>query len=493
MGLFDRQEFDELYVVSDLHLGGEKRVETNFQIFDQGDLLEAWLNGLSQETQKQIGLVINGDTVDFLAEPRATHFDPKGAADRLERIFQDPSFVPVWRGLETFLKAPNRRLAITLGNHDLELALPWVRERLIEKLSGGDASVRGRIALSLDGTGFRCQVGGARVLCVHGNEADNWNATDYEKLRRITRDLIWGQNFDGWETNAGTRLVIEVMNDVKRLYPFIDLLKPQTEAAVPILLLLDPSLARKLDEICGLAILSRTKGWREVGFLGAGEAAPEPVELMPGQALATVLRRSFRASTADPVPRLLEEAEERRRARETGARLPAAEAAEFLGTGGAIWAAISGKDPSEIMREALERLKNDPTFDLTRRDKWVQELDELVGTEVNFLLAGHEHLERALARRSGSGYYYNSGTWARLIQLTPEMLDDETRFARVFHALKAGTMPALDAEEGLVISRPTVVCIWKEGNSVHGELRRAEMKGAAVSLEPVPQSRHTWQ
>ena len=36
-----------------------------------------------------------------------------------------------------------------------------------------------------------------------------------------------------WRPNAGTRLVVEVMNNFKRRYPFVDLLKPEATAAVP--------------------------------------------------------------------------------------------------------------------------------------------------------------------------------------------------------------------------------------------------------------------
>ena len=108
-----------------------------------------------------------------------------------------------------------------LGNHDLELALPWVREHLLVDLSRGDDAARGRITLSFDGAGFRCRVGQANILCVHGNEIDPWNVTDFETLRRQGRDSLRGQGASpDWIPNAGTQLVVKVMNEVKREFPF---------------------------------------------------------------------------------------------------------------------------------------------------------------------------------------------------------------------------------------------------------------------------------
>src|SRR4029077_9541031 len=129
-----------------------------------------------------------------------------------------------------------RSLIINLGNHDLELALPWVREHLLDVLAGDSLTARGRITLFFDGTGFRCEVGTAQILCLHGNEVDPWNVADYEAIRRIGRDFYQGRTVEPWIPNAGTQLVIEVMNALKRRYPFVDLLKPEAQAGVATLL-----------------------------------------------------------------------------------------------------------------------------------------------------------------------------------------------------------------------------------------------------------------
>ena len=142
-------EFDEVHVISDLHLGGRP----GFQIFASTAEL-AWLIGdLRQRSAGRIALVINGDFVDFLAQAPALPFDPEGAADKLATIANEPAFAPVFNALRAFTATDNRQLIVNLGNHDLEFALPWVREQLIELLSGGDTAARGRITLAFDGAG----------------------------------------------------------------------------------------------------------------------------------------------------------------------------------------------------------------------------------------------------------------------------------------------------------------------------------------------------
>src|SRR5579871_5685593 len=130
----DFPEFDELYVISDLHMGGEP----GRQIFRQGTLLGKFIDHLTaRDSGLKVGLCINGDTVDFLAEPDASVLDPKGAVKKLRRIIGDPSFKAVWEALGRFVRTANRRLILTLGNHDLELALPWVQDELVRYLADG--------------------------------------------------------------------------------------------------------------------------------------------------------------------------------------------------------------------------------------------------------------------------------------------------------------------------------------------------------------------
>ena len=298
-------EFDQLHVISDLHLGGVKP----FQIFGSTVELVSLITYLAQQSEdQQIGLLINGDFIDFLAEEPGAYFDPERAVDKLDRVLGDASFAPVFAAMRAFVRADHRVLVINLGNHDLELALPWVREHLIQALCGDELPARARLRLVQDGTGVLCRVGGAKVLCVHGNEVDSWNVADFERVRRITRDLQFGKSVDAWIPNAGTQMVIDVMNGIKRRYPFVDLLKPEAEGVVPALVALDPSALNKLRAVAAVAGRVAWDAARmSTGFLGDGTAGATGVP--PGTPSADA---TFRAARAPQASRGIDSAESAR-------------------------------------------------------------------------------------------------------------------------------------------------------------------------------------
>lgn len=469
--------FDELYVISDLHLGGP----SNFQIFNSGDELARLITHLAGLLpEKKIALLINGDFVDFLAEEPSRHFDPEGAVGKLSRIAtEDTSFVKVFEALRGFANTKNRRLIINLGNHDLELALPWVRSRLMEILSGGNDEACGRITCAFDGTGFGCRVGNATVLCVHGNEVDTWNLADYEKIRRFGLEVTHGRPIDSWIPNAGTQLVIDVMNDLKRKYPFIDLLKPENEAVLPTIFALAPD---QRDKLAAFGATLARRVWdtaRHVtGFLGDSD--------LQGRTLAA-------ADVFVPGPNYLSDFGNSRRNREYTEKLLALtekrfdnevdpmaligvdEAEGYLGMFSAAIKFFRGEEISEVLREALSDLREDRTFEPDTEDQTFRSLDKEIGEGFDFLIAGHTHLARALPRRQKSGWYFNSGTWARLVKLNAEVLDDAEKFKVVFETFKQGTMQALDSLPNLVIRKLSVVVIRADGDRTHGELREVNL------------------
>ena len=489
------RQFDELYAVSDLHLGGPP----GFQIFDAGPTFARVVDHVRTRANsaRVVALLVNGDLVDFLAERPITHFDPIGALDKLERIAADAAFAPVWQALTRFVDTDNCHLVINLGNHDLELALPWMRERLLDMLSQDSVKARGQITLAFDGAGFRCRVGGAEVLAVHGNEVDIWNVADYESIRRIGRDLTQGVPVQPWIPNAGSRLVVEVMNDVKARFPFVDLLKPEIGAVIPAILAVAPDQRDKVDGISGtIGRLLVDKVRRAVGLLGEEETAGAAA-LAAGQVsyVPPVARPVLDSGEVVPfigvsdAVGLLDQAE--KRFNENASPLSLIDAdnrGDYLGGRGAFVRWIRGGEPSEVLREALERLGKDRSFDYTQEDAQFQALDTQVGN-VDFLLAGHTHLERVIPRKRGRGTYFNSGTWVRLIQLADATLANAPAFAGVFAAFKAGTMQALDAMPGLVLRRPAIVAIWTDQGRVSAELRHAGITPAEPVMTLVPGTR----
>ena len=425
----------------------------------------------------KVALAINGDAVDFLAEPDAKAFDPDGAIRKLSRIVGDRSFQPVWDAFRKFVRGENRRLIITLGNHDLELALPWVRAHLLDLIADDDAA-RGRVILAFDGAGFLCRVGNATVLCVHGNEVDDWNVTDHETIRRFGRDLQQGRSVGAWIPNAGTHLVIDVMNDIKKGYPFVDLLKPELEAVIPVLLAVAPE---KRDRISGafpvLRRLVADKVRRATGWLGAEDRT----ERVSVGATPVVIGRPAMNHDA-----LMAAAEDQLwRDVEPIALVREAERDQQLGFREAAWSWIRGGDPRETLRTALDGLQKDRSFEWTQEDDTFRQLDRSIGQDVDFILAGHTHLERALRRSKTGGFYLNSGTWVRLIKIDPKILADQAEFNKVYGALAAGTMTALDAFPELVLRKRTVVVIRAAARGTRGELMHWKTDGGKSDLKPL--------
>ena len=127
--------YEEVYVVSDLHLGGSPGA----QIFSLGTRLAATIDRLRDApAEVRRALVINGDFIDFLAEGPAEYFSGSEAIAKLTRIIGDAAFAPVFEALKSFVGTAGRSLVIVLGNHDVELALPEIQQWLTDWLTGLD-------------------------------------------------------------------------------------------------------------------------------------------------------------------------------------------------------------------------------------------------------------------------------------------------------------------------------------------------------------------
>jgi UDP-2,3-diacylglucosamine pyrophosphatase LpxH len=482
--------FEEVHVVSDLHLGGA----SGAQIFNQGARLAALIRGLRDRPVRSLALVLNGDVVDFLADPNASYLDPAGAVAKLSSIVQDPAFADVWQALREFVATPattgrarevdrRRRLVIVLGNHDVELALPHVQHWLVSWLANGDDHARGRVVWATDGAGFLCTVGSKRVLCVHGNEVDAWNVVDHRALLQVIRASNRSVDYPEWSPNGGTRLVVDVMNAIKRDFPFVDLLKPETKAAVPILLGIKPSLAAKVGKALGAVTRKSWDGLRmSAGFLGEEDVPPSD-RPSPAEAIAAMLPDlPGNALLPDMAMQRVLEAQKRI---ERGERLqldPTADG-DYLGIGD--W--FSEENRAGTLRVLLGRLLGgDTTFKLDEPDDPFLLLKAEVGASISYLIAGHTHLRRALKRQWPDTYYYNTGTWIRLIALSKQDLASAGAFKDTFAKLSSN-LSTLDsarnaAGEQLVMVRPTVASVIASDSGVYGELSDVNEHGGLEAL-----------
>ncbi|MYM27967.1 metallophosphatase [Duganella sp. CY15W] len=219
-----------VHVISDLHLGGAAATQdaAAFQMCPPKtrDLLAGFIRKLPPgSAERDSHLVIAGDIVDFLAEQPFQAFtgDATMACDKLRRIFA--STAVVWEALREFCSRPHTLLTLMLGNHDIELSLPGVRELLLEQLPAPG------VRFIYDNEAFTL----GPLLIEHGNRFDAWNAVPHGALRRVRSQLSRkAAVIPPFEALPGSRMVIDVINPLKQQYPFIDLMKPETAAALPI-------------------------------------------------------------------------------------------------------------------------------------------------------------------------------------------------------------------------------------------------------------------
>ena len=137
--------YDELYVVSDIHMGGRP----GFQILKESKRLASFVRSLGRKRPDgRVALVLNGDIIDSLAEDIGGYIAADDAMAMMTRLFNDPTFSPVWEALKYFVSRPGRSLIIVVGNHDIEVALPSVQKAIETRLAGVDAAGRGRITFS---------------------------------------------------------------------------------------------------------------------------------------------------------------------------------------------------------------------------------------------------------------------------------------------------------------------------------------------------------
>jgi UDP-2,3-diacylglucosamine pyrophosphatase LpxH len=498
--------FEKVYVISDIHMGGRWVGDDNFQVFNQGARLGRFILDITKEdADGDLALIINGDTFDSLAEDIGSYvaLDDSVALGMMERLYADKAFAPVWDALATFIRTPRRHLVFIIGNHDIELALPVVEHSIREQLTDGDAAASARITFSALGGGYTCRVGRSRVFCTHGNELDEWNWVDYSALGQLANAMNGGRRVDAsrWKPNAGTRLVIDVMNTIKRQLPFVDLLKPESAAVAGVLMTLDFEQMKRIDFPSALPVLRDRRAGRRLTsqILGAYAAemhAPDtqpaigglPSELF-GPNLRGIADAGGSASIEDE---LLLEAE---RARGTARLVRASDTVQTLGLTDLVGGLIGILSKPEALRRALlDWLAGDLTFATSDpKDSLYLGMADRVTSAIDFVVTGHTHQARAMTFDWG-GHYFNSGTWIRLMQLTKESLAPETFEKDVWPVLRAGRMSTLDGamipgrdnrKQPLVLDRTTAVRIAIEDDRVRGELLRisGDDQGIVVDRE----------
>lgn len=458
------------YIISDLHLGGHFHGDTghpDFRMMDRPDALASFIRVLGEKpAQPTIELIINGDFLDFLAEEsgpgewKAFRDEPGEAVEVFETIAGRPDDGAVFDALAGFVDA-GHRLTILIGNHDIELAWPEVRTAFEQRLWRSPTKKTRAFNLRWIHDGEALILGDA--LIEHGNRYDPANFVDHERLRQL-RELrsrrLYSREVDVFYPPVGSRLVAEVMNPIKKLFPFIDLLKPESETLFALILALDPSQGQHLGELADLLLRLPVNLFEPAADPGyrqriAGGAPTSGVSLnrvggsdtsRSNDALAALIMRILPAdlsAEANGAIRWIPWENEVTRAN-------IASTAERVKAWWNLIKLFASKADTEIddrlplLQHAVSALHGDRSFDSSvetgkRYRRAAEQLalgDRSAGYPghvpigFRFIIFGHTHHRKKVELTKGGATYVNTGTWAKLMKFPEKLLSTDRSIAR---------------------------------------------------------------
>lgn len=469
-----------IYVISDLHLGGEPDPPNRgFRICTHEVELANFIDAVTAVDAPSVELVINGDIVDFLAERNANppgswspfHYPETTAVDDLNRIVGRSS--GVFTALRKFV-ASGRRLVILPGNHDIELNLPAVRNRLRQHVGagrGGDYEFIGH------GEAYRA----GDVLIEHGNRVDQMNFVDQDVLRRLcgflSRGMAVREEFL-FDPPAGSKLVAQVINEIKKTYGFIDLLKPEMDAAFPVILALEPGRRRQLVKIANVLREGNRRFKERIRKYNTNISAktrqeptsPEPVE---PDALEEILARTV--GRADFGVAAVVASKDG--TRDISAFDKARTFASLL---------FGHRDETWDHRladllDALRAFQGPNAFDRSQETEAIykDEAHDLISGPVRHVIFGHTHLAKEVSMNGGT--YFNSGTWADLLELPPAILDKTRQFAPLAELESLVRDLMANNFSPYVLFRPTFVRLERDANGQSISYKLCDYAGGAVT------------
>lgn len=450
-----------VYSISDLHLGGAppEGGEVGFELCPPAmrRLLARFIHQLADRGRhdEDVELVVNGDFVDFLAEesdggtPDAPAFvpfeqNPDRARAKLLRVIERvdrgaPEGEQVFPAFRRYCQDGNR-LTVLLGNHDLELCLPGVREVLVTALTG-DAPAR--LTFVDDGRAWR--VGPA--VFDHGNRADGWNQVLHDRLRRTRSALSRGETCE-MSPPPGSELVVDVMNPMKRRYRFIDLLKPEEEAVPPVLLALMPYW---LGDARGLGERVRRYGAlsEQLSVLSGLRWQAREAEQTPGRQPTRLEAISGTRPMPDASPpdetALIREIACLSLGRSVSSTAPPGGPTPVSGSfGGPRAIAQLVFDDAPLRHVGLRRAFRawEDTFRRTfemdvEAPKYLEAARSLTSRGAELVVFGHTHLAKRITL-DGGGVYLNTGTWCPVIRVPDGFLkpaEDEGAEEQIQHEI----------------------------------------------------------
>ncbi|WP_198032723.1 metallophosphoesterase [Mesorhizobium sp. WSM2561] len=450
----------KVFIISDLHLGGTYPVsgeagDRGFRLCTHADTIVHFVDQLAKEMVEKgpYELVLNGDTVDFLAERDGDAnawspftSDPQLAVDKFNAIAaRDPQ---VFASFGRFL-AVGGRLTVLLGNHDIELSLPPVRAALRQALGVQPSH---NFEFVQDGEAY--VIGDA--LIEHGNRYDSWNQIDLDALRRvrslISRRQAVPKQYE-FAPPPGSLLVTSVMNEIKLKYPFIDLLKPEISAAVPILLALEPSYRKRFGNVARLWYWTRSHGLEGPALPKFGGDINAPVQpdqpfghsigatgesvgigsaqsllgaLNEEEALKGVIRDALGNDSTNFLRQIDDDSKLKAVRSVAGMDVGVRETLDkALGVFDLVLGSESARLETRLgaLLKAIRGLQKEDTFNesVETLTEYLNAARELTKGGFRYVVFGHTHQAKCIELDTGR-WYLNSGTWADVLRFPIEIL-----------------------------------------------------------------------
>jgi UDP-2,3-diacylglucosamine pyrophosphatase LpxH len=393
-----------MFVISDLHLGGApaEKGRPSFQMCSENGRarLAEFIRYVAKQkkTNRDIQLVLNGDIVDFLAEKNFSSFTGNNvqATKKFEQILATTK--EIWSSLHQLVKA-GCQLTLLLGNHDIELSLPGPRRLLMDTLG------QGRVEFVYDNQGYA----EGPVLIEHGNRYDGWNVISHDVLRQIRSAMSRKEKPVGYPGPAGSQMVHQIMNPLKKKYPFVDLLKPENAGVLPLLGVINPSAVKKMPQLAALAHQSSQVKFDENGIPTDVQniAATGPDRKRDDKLLK--LTRDL-AGMGDPADIGFSEVTE-----------------DFLSRLGEAVTKTKRKVQINLLYRAFKAYAEThrQAFRVTHEDnEYLKPAKSAAKRGFRVIVFGHTHLvKRVLLNPTDKGVVYlNSGTWADIIKVPESIL-----------------------------------------------------------------------
>jgi UDP-2,3-diacylglucosamine pyrophosphatase LpxH len=373
----------ELVVLSDIHLATEKGTG----LFQADNELADCLCWVLEKTRDGV-IVLAGDVLDYLVlnnENAVTGF--KDLSERTQAIID--CHPEVFRALSELAKSPRHHLVIMGGHHDSELIFPTVQETVERRF--GISFTNPSIRWLVQGEALQVRVGNAVVLVEHGNVLDPWNRVDHAALQGAfslaSRNL---SEVSDYQPPLGSRLVLELLNELRCSFRWIDCLKPETETVLPLIRYFASRTQKKLifhlaDDHLSMKTFAVNKKIMN---------SPNLEKLYKGdkEAENTPKDQAFKA-----------------------------------------W--VNAVYEDEKVTFAKERKENnlieklrlvsaqDTFFDISKPDDSVRHLWPIFERGTDLVIHGHTHAAKAYA--VGGGFYINTGTWDQLLPLPGSCQSDD--------------------------------------------------------------------